>query len=71
MLGKIESRSRGWQKMRGVDGIRDTMDLSLSKLRGIVRDGKPGMRQSTVSQRAGDDSDGATTGAGVEGQRMA
>ena len=54
--------------MRWLNGIRDTMDLSLSKLRGIVRDGKPGMRQSTVSQRAGDDSDGATTGAGVEGQ---
>ena len=57
--------------MRWLDGIRDTMELSLSKLRGIVRDGKPGMRQSMVSQRAGDDSDGATTGAGVEGQRMA
>ena len=33
MLGKIEGgRRRGWQRMRGLDGITDSMDMSLSKL---------------------------------------
>ena len=52
MLGKIEGRRRrGQQRMRWLDGLTESVDMSLSRLWEIVEDRKPGVLQSMGLQR--------------------
>ena len=51
MLGKIEGRRiRRWQRIRGLNGITDSVDMSLNKIWEIVRTGMPGMLLSMESE---------------------
>ena len=57
MLGKTEGRRRtGRQRMRWVDGITDSMEMSFSKLRKTVKDREAWHAKSVGSQRVGHDS---------------
>ena len=56
MLGKIEGRRRrGQQRMRWLDSNTDSMDMNLSKLQEMVKDGEASVLQSKGWQRVGHD----------------
>ena len=55
MLGKIEGRRRGQQRMRWLDGITDSVDTNMSKLPETAEDGSRGVLQAMGSQTVGHD----------------
>ena len=51
MLGRTEGRRSGQQRMRCLDGITDSIDMSLSKLQEIVKDRESGVLYSMGLRR--------------------